>query len=354
MISKDKLLTFLVAPVFLSTSLAVFPFGCGSANDGGVFKSIDRGENWEQKVKISKNQDIASASVLAAALDPQNPQIIYLGTKGEGIYKTMDGGELWYPIVDANLSLDKRVNVYDLAIDPKNTNNLYAGVYQNNLGRLLRSSDAGKNWEEVYRVSREKYAVFAVEVDSYDPAIIYMGTAEGGLLKSVDYGKSWRIINWLDDVIVDIKVDPRDTRIVYAATSRRGVYKTTDKGQSWQKLEGLKNIQEADNIKTLVVDYQNPSVLYIGSDDGLLKSTDGGQGWQKMTIATPPSSVTIATLTLDPTISSALYYAAGNVIYRTKDNGQSWTVHPVATRKIIKVIAFDPRSPNVIYAGVGK
>lgn len=352
---KNKLFIFIL-PVFFTSVLAAFPFNCSTARDGGVWRSLDQGETWEQKVVISKNQTIASSQISTMTFDPRDPKIIYLGTRGEGMYKSMDGGEIWYHLDDTNnQALDKRANIYDIAINPRDTNIIYAGVYQNKLGRLLRSADAGKNWEEVYRVSREQYAVFAVEIDSYDPSVVYMGTAEGGFLKSLDYGKSWTVIKWFDDVITDIKVNPYDTRTVFVSTFHQGVYKTNDKGANWQKLTALEKFpKETEEMQVLVIDKKNPNVLYLGARYGLLKSNDGGSSWEKVNIVIPPNSVAVSAIALDPLTSSYLYYAAGNVIYRTQDNAQTWTVHPVASTQTVKFIAIDPQNPRVIYAGMGE
>lgn len=352
---KKYSLSVFILPIFFTGILAAFPFDCSMARDSGVWRSLDRGENWEQKTLISKNQNISASKISFITLDPVSPNIVYAGTRGEGIYKSMDGGEIWYHLEDPALALDKRANVYDIAIDPRDTNILYAGVYQNKLGRLLRSGDAGKSWQEVYRVSREQYAVFAVEIDSYDPSVVYMGTAEGGFLKSTDYGKSWKVIKWFDDVITDIKVNPYDTRTVFVGTYSKGVYKTNNKGDTWQALDSLKNFpNETQQMQVLVMDKKNPNVLYLGSKSGLLKSTDAGQSWQKVNIIIPPSSVQISAIALDPATSFFLYYAAGNVVYRTQDNGQTWTVHPINSVKKVTSITIDPQNPQVIYAGLGE
>ncbi|MDD2753454.1 MAG: YCF48-related protein [Candidatus Portnoybacteria bacterium] len=345
----------MILPVFFTGILAAFPFDCSTARDGGVWRSLNRGETWEQKTTISKNQNISASNISFITLDPRTPNIVYAGTRGEGIYKSSDGGDIWYHLDDMNSVFDKRANVYDIAIDPRDTNILYAGIYQNKLGRLLRSGDAGKSWQEVYRVSREQYAVFAVEIDSYDPSVVYMGTAEGGFLKSTDYGKSWKVIKWFDDVITDIKVNPHDTRTVFVSTYDKGVYKTNDKGNTWQALENLKNFPgEMQEMQVLVMDNKNPEVLYVGSKSGLLKSTDTGQSWQRVNIAIPPSSVSVSAIALDPVTSFFLYYAAGNVVYRTQDNGQTWTLHPINSVKTVNAIAIDPQNPQVIYAGLGE
>ncbi len=350
---KKNFLT-IVVPLFLIVPLAqVFPtLSCAPTRDGGVFRSLDRGETFEQKVTISKNQTIAGSDILTIKIDPQDSNILYLGTVNGGIFKSMDGGDVWYRLNETSQVFTKRANVYDIAIDPKNTSNLYAGTYQDRFGRLFRSPDGGKNWEEVYRVSRERYAIFAVEIDSSDPSVIYMGTAEGGLLKSVDFGKSWRIINWFDDVISDIKVDPHDTKIVYVSTFNRGIYRTDDKGTSWRHLDGASSFFESRQIETLVMDNRNSNVLYTGSQSGLLKSADGGQSWQRVNIVIPPNSVPVQAVALDPANAFFLYYAAGNVLYRSSDNGQTWTVRPVVSSKKIQVITIDPKNPDVLYLGM--
>lgn len=351
---KKHSLLFSFTPMFLAASLFVFPFSCFSGKDAGVFKSGDRGESWQQKSVVSKKQNIAGTDILSVVIDPKDSQIVYVGSRGAGLYKTVDGGESWYLLEDANQTLNKRANVYDVAIDSRNNGNIYLGTYQDRLGRVFRSSDAGRSWEEVYRVAREKYAVFAVEVDSYDPSVVYIGTAEGGLLKSSDYGKNWKIINWFDDVITDIKVNPHDTRTVFVSTYEGAIYSTNDKGQNWQKLEIQNNFPEMKNMRALVMDKKNPNILYCGSESGLLKSIDGGRNWQKVNIVIPPDSLPVSAIALDPLTSSSLYYSAGNVIYRTQDDGQTWSVHPLASGRTVKVISIDPQNPQILYAGMHK
>lgn len=350
---KNRLLLFLFSPFILASALTTLTASCNLSRDGGIFRSLDQGGTWQQKVAIDKSHTIATSNILTLSIDPHNSQIIYAGTRGEGIYKSMDGGEIWYHLSDVNKALDDRANVYDVAIDPQNSANIYIGVYQNRLGRFLRSSDAGKSWEEVYRVSREQYAVFAVEIDPYNPAIIYMGTAEDGLLKSVDYGKDWETINWFNDVVTDIKVNPYDTNTVFVSTYTKGIYWTNDQGVTWQSLDGLKNFpRETDEMQILVMDQRNPNVLYSGSKHGLLKSGNAGQSWQRVNIVIPPESVPIQAIALDPLTSAYLYYAAGNVIYRTQDNGQTWSVHPLASTRNVNALAIDPKNPQIIYAGL--
>ncbi|MEK7160582.1 MAG: hypothetical protein AAB724_00995, partial [Patescibacteria group bacterium] len=102
------------------------------------------------------------------------------------------------------------------------------------------------------------------------------------------------------------------------------------------------------------IDWQNPDILYSGSQKGLLKSVDAGQFWERLNIVIPPSAVPILAVAQDPINPDRLYYAAGNVVYRTFDRGQTWSVQPLPTTKKIKVLTIDPRSAGIIYAGIGK
>ena len=349
---KRRFSFFIVCPFVFSAFLAAFPFSCSLSRDGGVFKSTERGENWQQKITVSENQNIGLFNILTISIDPADSQTLYLGTRSEGIYKSENGGDSWSFLNDKNGALNKRANVYDFAIDQRNTNIIFIGTYQDKFGRFFRSSDGGASWEETYRVSRTGYAIFAVAIDPVEDSIIYMGTAEGGFLKSADYGKTWNVIEWFDDVITDIKVNPRNASVVYVSTFRQGAYKSLDKGNTWQKLEQLGNFPESDGIKTLVMDSHNPDVLYVGSRSGLLKSSDGGINWQKISIVIPPESVSVQAVALDPSNTATLYYAAGNVIYRSDDGGQNWSVHPMATSRRVKIIAVDLRNSNILYAGM--
>lgn len=344
---------FSLIPVF--TILAIAPFQCAPTKDGGVFVSDDFGESWQQKVNTTGKEILSSADVLDIAIDPNDSKILYLGTQGKGFLKSVNGGETWFQPEDKNGFLDSRASVYDIVIDPKETGRLYIGIYQQKFGQLLRSQDGGESWERVYLVSRPKYAIFAVEIDSYDPAVVYMGTAEGGLLKSTDYGKSWELVKWFDDIISDIKTNPHDTRIVYISTLTQGVYKTVDKGKNWESFKtNLKEFKEAEKVETLIVDPYSPNILYIGSGLGLLKSSDGGTSWQRVKIIIPPNSLPVLDVALDPTNPSRIYYGAGSVLYRSSDGGQNWTVHKIASSRNVKVIAIDPKDSKRVYVGLAK
>ncbi|MFH1460815.1 MAG: YCF48-related protein [Patescibacteria group bacterium] len=340
-----------IIPVFVF--LAASPFQCSEiSSDGGIFKSLDQGENWQQ-LTINDQVSLASLDISTIEVNPNDSNVLYAGTRNDGLYKSCCQGEHWYRLEDKNRALSNKANIYDIAIDPKDPNRIYLGTYQDKKGRVFRSQDGGESWEEVYLVSEEKYAVFAVEVDNYDSSIVYIGTAQGGFLRSADYGKSWEIKKWFDDVVSDIVINPKNTREVYVSTFQEGIYKTTDKGDTWQSFEDvLKDFRQARRVENLLIDSQRPNIVYAGSEYGLLATKNGGQTWQEVAIVMPPESKPVLSLAIESENTDNLYYGAGSILYRSLDQGKTWTVHELNSQRNVKTIAIDPKNPEVIYVGM--
>ncbi|MFH1671175.1 MAG: YCF48-related protein [Candidatus Portnoybacteria bacterium] len=345
---------FVVIPIF--ALLAILPTQCQeTTSDGGLYKSEDMGESWEHSTVRDRDLSITSLSILSIVIDPNNTDILYLGSRGNGIYKSFSQAKYWHALQDENGVLSLRANIYDIAVDPKNSDRIYVGTYQDKKGRVFRSQDGGESWEEVYIVSEEGYAVFALAIDSHDPSVVYIGTAQGGFLRSTDYGKSWETMRWFEDVISDIVVNPQDTRIVYISTFEKGIYKSTDKGKNWQSFEEeLKDFTQSERVENLVIDSKRPNILYAGSEYGLLTTKNGGMTWEEVNIVMPPESRPVLSLAIENDNTDHLYYGAGPVLYRSIDQGKNWTVHGLTSARDIKAIAIDPNNPQIVYAGMHK
>ncbi|MBK7011218.1 MAG: T9SS type A sorting domain-containing protein [Saprospiraceae bacterium] len=129
-----------------------------------------------------------------------------------------------------------------------------------------------------------------------DPAILYIGTAGGGIYKSATAGQSWTSLNSnLPTLpISDIVVDPNNPEIIYLASGDAdgsgnyfggysfGVLKSVNGGASWNKT-GL-SFEYINNhfIYRLVVNPNNTSVLYAATNTGLYKTSNGGSSWQRL------------------------------------------------------------------------
>jgi photosystem II stability/assembly factor-like uncharacterized protein len=320
--------------------------------DGGVFKSIEGGRSWQQKVKIDEKNSIASKNMLCLAVDLKDTKNIYAGTKEDGIYKSADGGETWFKIGDENGILNPKSSVYDIAVDPKDNNYIYATVFQENKGKVLKTSDGGKKWREIYLSQAPGDIITDIELDFFDTRVIYLANSNGGFFKSANYGSSWELKIFFERSIEKIIINPKNTNAIWIISGNQ-IYKSDDKGNNWQSFEeGLKNAGSNRELTSLAIDPSNPNCVYAGSSQGILKTNDGGSSWSQVSIITPPQVVSISDIAVHPANSLIIYYAAGSVLYKSIDGGTTWTIHNLRSGKTIKKILLDPSNPEIIYLGM--
>jgi photosystem II stability/assembly factor-like uncharacterized protein len=179
----------------------------------------------------------------ALAVDPQNPQIVYLGIDGDpsdgksggGIFKSQDGGTTWKQLPQQPGS---RRMFYGLAVDPTNSQRVFWAASGTN-GGLWRSEDGGDSWERVF--SNEEWA-FNVMV-TQDGTVYCPGK---NLWRSTDHGKTWqKLTNFSGEgTILGLEADPRDAKTLWISvttwdnSATGGVYKTVDEGKTWQEITG--------------------------------------------------------------------------------------------------------------------
>jgi photosystem II stability/assembly factor-like uncharacterized protein len=320
--------------------------------DGGIFKSIEGGRSWQQKVKIDKKNSLASKNILCLAVNPKDTKNIYAGTKGDGIYKSVDGGEAWFKVGDENGILSAKASIYDIVVDPKDDDYIYVAVFQENKGKVLKTSDGGKKWREIYLSQAPKDIVIDIELDFFDTRIIYLASSNGGLFKSVNYGSSWELKIFFEHSIEKIIINPKNTNAIWIISGNQ-IYKSSDKGNNWQSFEeGLKNAGSNRELTSFAIDPSNPNCVYMGSSQGIFKTTNEGESWSQVNIITPPQIVPISDIVIHPTNSLIIYYAAGSVLYKSIDNGTTWTIHNLRSGKTIKKILLDPNNPEIIYLGM--
>lgn len=148
----------------------------------GVFKSTDHGNSWK---KINSGLETVETNTIA--LDPNDPNTLYLGTDDDGIYKSSDGGTSWTKLTI--LGLPQKYGVGDIVVDPRDSKKVYAAtvdyfrlaVDRGLLGDygVYFSTDGGKTWKPFNEGLNHKGA-FALEMD-VEQGILYVGTRGGGI-----------------------------------------------------------------------------------------------------------------------------------------------------------------------------
>ena len=131
-------------------------------------------------------------------VDPADPDTVYAGTIGDGIWKTIDGGASWEQIWNATINTEALLDVNALAISPANPNIIYAAAYNYAalsmplvLNRLIKSQDSGGTWETVYETSPLEAKVDDICISNQNAAVIYFVTDYLNVYKSTDGGTNW-------------------------------------------------------------------------------------------------------------------------------------------------------------------
>jgi photosystem II stability/assembly factor-like uncharacterized protein len=106
-----------------------------------------------------------------------------------------------------------------------------------------------------------------------DPAIFYVASAGGGLLKTVNGGATWQNVfeNQATVSIGDVAINPTDPNVVWVGTGEAnnrqssswgdGIYKSTDGGKSWKHM----GLRESNHIGRIVIDPQDTDIVYVAA-----------------------------------------------------------------------------------------
>ncbi|EKD49639.1 MAG: hypothetical protein ACD_63C00084G0002 [uncultured bacterium] len=363
---KNKIfraLIVLIVPLFFLG--AGFLPGCDRSVDGGLFTTRDGGNTWEQKVFVSEKENIAKLNVFSIVIHPTEPNVIYLGTQGKGVYKSSDSGGSFKRV------LLNDVDIYSIAIDPKDSNIVYASSLSAANGKIYRSPNGFEETvEEILIEAREGQALKDVVVDPYDDSRIYAVSQQGGVFKSADFGASWSVKKWFDAALTKIAVSQSDTRVIYVASSDGGIFKTSDGGDTWLDFreEELPAVSEDEELKEgllysfpganvvndIAVDPGNSDMVYAATDYGLLKSVDGGRFWKTVNSLVAPGTVPIKTVDLASESSNVIYISAGSSLHKSTDGGINWSNWLLPTVRRIEAVAIDPKDMQIVYVGVMK
>lgn len=175
------------------------------------------------------------------------------------VSKTTDTGVSWtrYNIGTAT------GYVYAVAVDPTNSNVIYAGGYESSATAIYKTTNSGTNWNKLSTTGMSGY-VYALAIDPDDPATLFAGTSSS-LYKSTDGGSTWSTTGFSGGRTQALLIDNSavDATIIYAGTYSNGVYRSPDDGGSWEQMnDGLVD----KNINCLGVNPLN--YVFAGTNGG--------------------------------------------------------------------------------------
>ena len=195
-----------------------------------------------------------------------------------------------------------------------------------------------------------------------DSNVIYCAGDVGGLFKSKNGGKTWRMIHGTAYPafyhVRGVSVDPRDSDIVLVATGglwgkfnqdKQGIYRTVDGGKSWKFVCSAKTYGDTMGAGGIFArDRSNPDIVYAAAADGIFLSRNNGVNWENIGM----SGYGPANLTMDTTDSLRLWFCAlplkkGGAdtiggFFITEDGGKNWTELPGSVPSEIHQAPWDP------------
>ena len=257
---------------------------------------------------------LMSGRISDIVIHPENENVWYVTAGSGGVWKTENSGTTWKSIFDGQ----KSYSIGCISLDPQNPNIIWVGTGENVGGRhvaygdgIYKSEDGGNSWKNMGLKKSEHLSKIIVHPNNSD--IIWVASqgplwskgGERGVYKSKDGGKSWQQTlgdsEWVG--ATDLLIDPRNSDLLYAATWQRhrtvagylgggpgtAIYKSNDGGDNWIKLK--KGLPKSNMGKIgLVLSPQKPDVIYAAIEldrrtGGVYKSENQGASWKKMSDA---------------------------------------------------------------------
>lgn len=194
-------------------------------------------------------------------------------------------------------------------------------------------------------------------------SVLYGGSSSGGLWRSRDNGNSWSPTT--DDLpslgVSDLVIDPTDPQIMYMATGDGdgngttshsfGIVKTIDGGVNWEVI--LETTGDGQFINELLINPDNPNLLFAATSFGLYRTEDAGENWERMRTGD------IEDILFKPGDNSTIYACGdgGTMFLLSVDNGLVWshiTEGLPDNNAGRKMIAVTPANPDYVYIVVGR
>lgn len=252
-----------------------------------IYRSDDHGQTW-RSVRAESEAGLSTLTV-----HPTDETILYAGSLSgsmdttTSLRRSVDGGQTWQPF---NLNLPAGPDhvvptVTALAIDPNRPDVLYVGtdgqsVYRFETGRI--------GYELLGGTSLPATRVNNLVIDTVSR--LYALTDDGLFVMN---GNTWQPISSLPEVPISLAVAPTDPQVLYAGAPSSGLYRSTDGGQSWASAnDGLGLVPGAAlRITALVVDDQDPEHVAAATAYGLgshlaagsvYESGNGGDSWARL------------------------------------------------------------------------
>ena len=346
------------------------------AAHGGVWKTTDAGLNWRNV----SDDFLEFPAIGALDVSFSDPDVIYAGTgegvqrqyisPGNGIYKSMDGGETW-----THVGLEKTRHIARLRIHPTNPDIVFVAAMGDMFGPnpergIYRTQDGGATWEQVL-YKGESTGGIDLTFDPDDPNVMLAsmnhhvtypwdeesGGPTTGLFRTIDGGDTWTDITRNPGMPrglvgkICVSISPAQSSRVFAFieadAGEGGVYRSDDGGATWQRTHTDPGKMEIPNsYNYITADPKDADVVYIQPIGGLFRSTDGGYTFEEV----PMRNWDPHALWIDPNNSRRIIEGGDGGASVTLNGGESWSPLNNQPTADLLSLAIDDQEPYWLYA----
>ena len=218
------------------------------------------------------------------AINPGNPDILYVESQWFGFRKSVDGGFTFEDRV-AGIAEDYRnfLFITPFVMDPNNYSRLWTGGR-----RLWRTDNGAGSWSAASSTNLGSGQVSALAVAPGNSDFVVVGTTDGNIYRNdaaLEAGSNtlWQFSRPRYGFVSSLAFDLSTSGVVYATMAGFGgphVWRSEDFGETWESIDGTGSTAVPDiPVHSIVVDPANPGRLFLGTDLGVMTSVNGGRTW---------------------------------------------------------------------------
>ena len=294
-----------------------------AANNGfGLYRSNDAGVSWSGVSSSGLTRtDLKGVQVAQGSFG----QLVIVVWTGSRVFRSDDSGATWTEkisglpgsVVVNFVSLGPSFNADGLALLGTKSNGIY------------RTINKGDSWSQAGLTGQSSVAAVTFSSDYGSDGQVFAGTTTGGFFRSSNGGSSWTAANTgldrLNLTSISNSNDFRTDRTIFAGGGQGGMFRSTDGGSNWVEIGGGLNTP-----RVAAVDFSNnygsDGTMFIGTQSGVLRSADRGATWSDISWNLPSRNVQTMAVSPSYTADAAIFVGlTTDGLHRAfKENGNVW------------------------------